>query len=120
MQLYRQERLRKRNNYTSVDDLKIMVHRFACIEFFLYERALILIHTVYIHLYIDICTRIFLSTCFTPSFDLNTLTRRHIYLECSQSGFSIRKRFSTLINVIHRNVYTKRWRLSSYLVQSSI
>jgi len=29
-----QERLRKRNNYTSVDDLKIMDLRFACVEFF--------------------------------------------------------------------------------------
>lgn len=44
MQLYGQERLRKRNNYTSADDLKIMVHRFACIEFFLQERALIYTH----------------------------------------------------------------------------
>jgi len=45
MQLYGQERLRKRNNYTSADDLKIMDRRFACIEFFLYARALTLKHT---------------------------------------------------------------------------
>lgn len=85
MQLYGQERLRKRNNYTSADDLKIMDCRFACIEFFLYTRALTLTHTrtlkhMHMHAYIiDTHQSVFVYKYFII-FDLNVPTRIHIIL----------------------------------------
>lgn len=116
MQLYGQERLRKRNNYTSADDLKIMVHRFACIEFvFKTSRSYTYTHShkrtliTYIHSDIEVhthardfyffCLHVFLWVLIW----ILQLGRAYI-MNAHNPVFSICKRFSTLINVIHRNI----------------